>query len=730
MPANFCYIIIKSKILWYKIMKEYLTLAFNQFVNEVEKNLNKQNDKLSYLCEILDIFLDENNYSINEVNVQKRLYIENKINNLKNKKANSIVLAQINPQAGNISYNAKKIINYIKSAKNINAQMIVFPELALMGYPIHDTIDRFPFIVDENIRYLKQITKFTNDITAIIGFVEKRENVDQNCGKMYYNSLAVIKNGKIESVVRKCLLPNYSEFNDYRYIEPSTLAGCQYQTNLISDENKLSNKRLLNINNVDYALSICEDCWNDSEFFENNLYNFDPIYELSKLNPDIFINISASPTRTKKEQLKHNMLSFVSKKYKKPFIYVNQTGSTDEVTFDGASRIYDENGNLIVRLKSFSEQFYLFEFIKDENNKLKYDKTRKVYPLAAGLDKTLNDEKKFTLDYENDLMRTYLTIKCAIYEYFKKNNLKHAVLGLSGGLDSSVCACLVADAIGKENVYGVSMPSKITSDESKNDAKILAQNLGINFIEVPIKSMVDEIDSTFKPLFNEIENKWNFRYKKSYTMDNIQARSRAIILWGIANEFEACIPIATSDKSELYMGYATINGDMSGGFAPIADVPKTKVFALARFLNKNREEKNAIPVEIINKKPGAELAIDEKTGKPLIAEDALMPYEFLDEVIWRIENKRESYFDMINSTFFYETKNNLTKEQKQKWLEKFFTRMSKALYKWTIMPPSCIVESRSINKNDYRQSVISNKINFCNFRTDDEIFNELESYFE
>ena len=715
-----------SKILWCKIMEKFITLNFNEFTNKVEENLNKKNDKLSYLCEILDVFLNRNN-SINKIDVEKRLYIENKIKNEKNKNANSIVLAQINTQAGNISENAKKIINYIKSAKNINAQMIVFPELALMGYPIHDTIDRYPFIVDENIRYLKQIAKFTQDITAIIGFVEKREDVDRNCGKKYYNSLAVIKNGKIDSIVRKCLLPNYSEFNDYRYIEPSKVAGCQYETDLVNDENSKQNEtKLLNVNDVNYALSICEDCWNDVEFFENNLYNFDPIYELSKLNPDIFINISASPTRSKKEQLKHNMLSFLSKKYKKPFIYLNQVGSTDEVTFDGASRIYDENGNLVVRLKSFVEQFYLFEFKKNKD-KIEFEKTREIYPLVMGLDKTLNDEKKFTLDYENDLMRTYLTIKCAVSEYFKKNNLKHAVLGLSGGLDSTVCACLVADAIGKENVYGVSMPSKITSDESKNDAKLLAKNLGINFIEVPIKSMVDEIDTTFKPLFDNIQKKWDFRYKKSFTMDNIQARSRAIILWGIANEFEACIPIATSDKSELYMGYATINGDMSGGFAPIADVPKTKLFALARFLNENRKEKNAIPIEIINKKPGAELAIDEKTGKPLVAEDALMPYEFLDEVIWRIENKRESYFDMLNSTFLYETKNEVTKEQKQKWLEKFFTRMSKALYKWTIMPPSCIVEARSINKNDYRQSVISNKINFCNFKTDEEIFDELKN---
>ena len=311
-----------SKILWCKIMEEFITLNFNEFTNKVEENLNKKNDKLSYLCEILDVFLNRNN-SINKIDVEKRLYIENKIKNEKNKNANSIVLAQINTQAGNISENAKKIINYIKSAKNINAQMIVFPELALMGYPIHDTIDRYPFIVDENIRYLKQIAKFTKDITAIIGFVEKREDVDRNCGKKYYNSIAVIKNGKIDSIVRKCLLPNYSEFNDYRYIEPSKVAGCQYETDLVNDENSKQNEtKLLNVNDVNYALSICEDCWNDVEFFENNLYNFDPIYELSKLNPDIFINISASPTRSKKEQLKHNMLSFLSKKYKKPFIYL------------------------------------------------------------------------------------------------------------------------------------------------------------------------------------------------------------------------------------------------------------------------------------------------------------------------------------------------------------------------------------------------------------------------
>ena len=172
------------------------------------------------------------------------------------------------------------------------------------------------------------------------------------------------------------------------------------------------------------------------------------------------------------------------------------------------------------------------------------------------------------------------------------------------------------------------------------------------------------------------------------------------------------MPIATSDKSELYMGYATINGDMSGGFAPIADVPKTKLFALAKWLNENRAQKNTIPQSVINKKPGAELAINSETGEPLTAEDALMPYEFLDEIIWRIENKKENYYDMLNAKFLYEKHKNLPKEQKIEWLDKFYRRMSNALYKWSIMPPSIIVDSRSINKYDYKQPITSSKINY------------------
>ena len=620
-------------------------------------------------------------------------------------KNGSIGLAQINPIVGNIEYNAQKVVKYIVEAQNLGLDLVVFPELILMGYPIEDTIDRHPIIVEENVKWLKEIAKITTTTTALVGFVEPRK---YNCltGKKYFNSVAILSEGKIKGIVRKSLLPTYSEFNDYRYIEPSPVVGMQPAETLgqFDEEMVQTCPKTIDINGKKYGISICEDCWNNKEFFnDTTLYSLDPIEELAKEKPDVFINCSASPTRAKKEQLKHNMLSFIAKKYSTPIIYVNQVGAIDNSSFDGSSRVFDKNGNLLARAKSFQEQFLIVNPEKGLG---------KVYPLTGGLEKTLTETKVYTLEYEPDLERTYKTIIQGIKDYFTKTGFKRAVLGLSGGLDSTVCAVLLSDALGAENVFGISMPSKITSSESKSDAQILASNLGINFTEASIKEMVDTTTNCLNDLFSYVEKKWDGRYTKSFTQDNIQARSRAMFLWGISNEFGACLPIATSDKSELYMGYATINGDMSGGFAPIADVPKTKLFALARWLNANRKVKNAIPESVILKKPGAELAIDPKTGKPLIAEDALMPYEFLDEVIWRIENKKEHYYDMLNSEFLYEKSHYVSKEQKVEWLDKFYRRMSTALYKWSILPPSVIVDSRSINKYDYKQPITSSGINY------------------
>ena len=620
-------------------------------------------------------------------------------------KNGSVGIAQINTISGNIEYNSKKIVKYIKHAQNIGLDIIIFPEMTLTGFPIEDSINRYPLIGEENIKWLKSIAKFTKKTTAVVGFIEPVK-CDKTSKKSFYNSVAILNEGKIQNIIRKTILPTYSKFNDYKYFESSAVIGSQDANTLgiFCENNQTKCNKTNVINGRKYAITIGEDIFYNKEFFnEQNSSNIDPIEELGKEKPDIFINCSSFPANRKTEQLKSEILSFISKKYSAPTVYVNQVGAIDSTSFDGGSKVFDSEGNLIAQSKYFEEQFLIVNPFKNLG---------KIYP-EIDIPKKILDNNSFSLDYEYDLERTYKTIIQGIKDYFQKSGFTKAVLGLSGGLDSTVCAVLLADALGKENVFGISMPSKITSNESKSDAQQLAQNLGINFTQIPIKEMYEATNNTLQELFKVIEQSWDNRYKESFTSDNIQARSRAVILWGVSNEFGQCLPIATSDKSEAYVGYATINGDMSGGFAPIADVTKTKLFALARWMNKNRPQKNAIPESIILKRPGAELAIDPKTGKPLAAEDALMPYEFMDEIIWRIENKKEHYYDMIDSEFLYEKKNNISKEQKEKWLDKFYKRMAGALYKWSILPPTIVVdESRAISKYDYRQPISSSKINY------------------
>ncbi|MCD8024238.1 MAG: NAD(+) synthase [Candidatus Gastranaerophilales bacterium] len=599
----------------------------------------------------------------------------------------TIALAQTDPVVGDIEYNFNKAKIYIEWANELKLAAVVFPELFLMGYPVYDIIDRYPSIVQKNIEYLEKLAKLSGKTKVLIGFCEFNRFY---IGKRYFNSVAVLADKKIEKIIRKTLLPVYSEFNDARY----------FQTPEFNPKD-----RIVQIGSSRAGIVICEENWADKDFFDKPVYSFDPVEEIVKSqNPDFIINCSSSPTRAKKEQLLNNMLSFVSKKHSTPIVYVNQVGAIDNTSFSGSSRCYNNAGEIIARAKSFEEQFFMLQIPAKLPSK---GGINQIFSLPSGLEQSLNEQKAFSLDYGPDLERTYLTITISIKDYFAKNGFKRAAIGVSGGLDSSVCTVLLADALGAKNVYAISMPSKITSDESKNDAEELCKNLGVNFLEIPIKEMVEISKNTFSDAFNKIENHWDGRYEKPLTMDNIQARSRAVILWGISNEFKSVIPIATSDKSELYMGYATINGDMSGGFAPIADVTKTKLFALARWLNSNRPQKDAIPRNIINKRPGAELAIDEKTGKPLLAEDALMPYEFLDEIIWRIENLHQTKEEMLKEWFLYEHKNQITNKQKSEWIDKFYARVQTALFKWSIMPPSPIVDSRSINKTEYNQPITS-----------------------
>lgn len=535
------------------------------------------------------------------------------------KQGGFIGLAQINAVAGDIEGNSNKIINYIKAAELNNLDLIIFPLNTIIGHEMNDVLDRFPFLLNQEEKYLNLIVEEVTNITVLLPLTASENSY----------KFAILRNKKVDKI--------------------------------IYDKDMITSKEI----------------HDGAEFY------IKPIYEFSRAGSQYRLE----------ESLKE-----LAKTLNRPIMQINRVGSVDGYSYSGQCCACDETGNIYSRGLDFEEQLLIVN---------PFNKIGKIYsntPQKQALE--------FTLDYDWDLERIYKSSIQTIKDYFSTCSLKRCVLGLSGGLDSSICAVLLTDALGKENVYGISMPSKLTSDLSKTDAYELAKNLGINFAEAPIKAMHDTIDSAFKPLFDKINSNWKGRYKESYTSDNIQARSRAIYLWGIANEFSSCIPIATSDKSELYMGYATINGDMSGGFAPIADITKTKLFAFARWLNSNRDSKNVIPQSVINKKPGAELAIDPNTGNTLNAEDALMPYEFLDEIIWRIENKQENYNNLLQTKFLYEQKNNITNNQKIEWLDKFYKRMYTSIYKGFILPPATILDAQSILKVDYRQPITINKIKY------------------
>jgi NAD+ synthase (glutamine-hydrolysing) len=463
---------------------------------------------------------------------------------------------------------------------------------------------------------------------------------------------------------------------------------------------------LIQIHGHTYGVSICEDLWNDADFFDNPLYNRDPITALAAQKPEVLINISASPTRSRKEQIRHNLCSHVARKYQTPLVYINQVGTVDEVSFDGASRAYNPQGTLFARAKSFEEQLLVINPLHSQGM---------IEPLPMGQEQALTAPKQFNAYDASDLGRTYQTLIQGIRDYFQKTGFQKATLGLSGGLDSSVVVVLLADALGPENVLAVSMPSGLTPQESQTDVQIIAHHLGILLVEVPIGDITNAFGQGLEQTYAQVESRWGKTDPRSNALDNVQAISRATLLRQLGNQFRA-LPIATSDKSEFYLGYATINGDMSGALAPIGDLPKTKVRALARWLNENRPAHVKIPHpvlpdRVITKPSGADLKKDPITGKLVTAEDELMPYEFADEIIWRIEARHQSYEDMLSESFQYEQNHYLDAATKQEWLDKFFERMPKAVFKWFVAPPILIMEGNgSIAKSDYHHPIVASRI--------------------
>lgn len=475
-----------------------------------------------------------------------------------------IALAQLNYHIGNFESNTQKIISHIELAKTKGADIVVFAELAISGYPPRDFLEFEDFIsLCENAA--QEIAKHASDIACIVGLPIKNPVLE---GKDLFNAAYFIANGEVKQVVKKALLPTYDVFDEYRYFEPNTVFDCvDYQGKKI-------------------ALTICEDLWNIND---NPLYVSSPMDELIKQHPDLMINIAASPFDYGHDEDRMKVLSDNAKKYQLPLFYVNQVGAQTEIIFDGGSLVFDEEGSLKAEMKYFEEDLQVFDLEEVQNVKNKYP----------------------TAERTSDIEQIHDALVLGIKDYFAKSGFKKAVLGLSGGIDSAVVCALACRALGAENVMAVLMPSKYSTDHSVQDALDLVNNIGCKHEIIPIKEAADAFDSMLAKPFEGLPF--------NLTEENIQARCRGIVVMAMSNKF-GYILLNTSNKSECAVGYGTLYGDMCGAISVIGDVYKTQVFNLAKYINKDKE---IIPINTIVKPPSAELRPDQKDSDSLPEYDEL-----------------------------------------------------------------------------------------------------------
>lgn len=472
-----------------------------------------------------------------------------------------IALAQLNYHIGNFTDNNEKIINSINRAKADGADLIVFAELAISGYPAQDLLrnQRFLDLCEESIA---QIAAACQGISCVIGAPIR--NTDPE-GKPLYNAAVVIENGAVSHICKKSLLPDYDVFDEYRYFEPNTSVSC------------------IDIQGEKVALTICEDLWDDET---SNNYVGDLMAELRKEDPSLIVNIAASPFSYVHFENRLNVLRRNVIKAGCPLVYVNQIGAHTDIIFDGRSLAFDRNGNVLAELNGFAEDYRVVD----------------IFEKATAQ----TDEKQ-----PGEIALIHRALVLGIRDYFSKSGFKKAVLGLSGGLDSAIVAALATEALGPENVLAVLMPSVYSSDHSLKDALDLVNNTGCEHRIVPIKDVASAFDSTLAETFADRE--------PDLTEENIQARIRGTILMAISNKF-GHILLNTSNKSEAAVGYGTLYGDMAGALGVIGDVYKTQAYALAKHINKDRE---IIPVNTIVKPPSAELRPGQQDSDSLPPYDIL-----------------------------------------------------------------------------------------------------------
>jgi len=521
-----------------------------------------------------------------------------------------IALAQRNYIVGDFDHNIGLILDGIQQARKDEADLVVFAELAVCGYPPRDFLE-FDDFIKKCDQAIQTIARSCTDIAVIVGAPSKNPG---KRGKSLYNSVYFLAEKKILGIAHKTLLPNYDVFDEYRYFEPNRLPY-----------------KLIEYQGTRFALTICEDLWNTDD---DPLYIRNPMDELIKLHPDVIINIAASPFHYLQPDIRRDVLSQNAKKYNLPLFYVNQVGGQTELLFDGDSMVIAPDGTIIDELELFEEETKVFDLKKimipdaeiyPSPNPSPTREGNKPPSGGLGVASGIRHPESTSLIYSALIM--------GIRDYFHKMGFSKAILGLSGGIDSAVTLVLATEALGKQNIKALLLPSQYSSQHSINDARDLAEKAGVSYDIIPIDDAFNVVEVTLDPFFQNLPF--------NLTEENIQARVRAVILMAMANKF-GYILLNTSNKSEVAVGYGTIYGDMCGGISVLGDVYKTQVYELARYINSKQE---IIPGNTILKPPSAELKPDQKDS------DSLPDYEILDQILNQYIEHRKGPEELIGMGF-------------------------------------------------------------------------------